>query len=232
MFEMPTKKGRKTRSRRLPNIAQLAGRLGVEDANHLLTQRSQTIVHPWLALCRKIQITPDTTPGDDQVLTMLHEVQNLIHKEKDPIVRRLACYTFTKLIEVLEERVKEERSLGRISSGQGQGDASVVRNSCLRSLAGVSNQKTARLQLAKHIAQGRRWKILCTDHPLLLVILPPEANHIITDSSITVEYLKMVAAKIKQPYVRLEPASNIIKEISSGRRPLEELANMEWATIQ
>ncbi len=86
---------------------------------------------------------------------MLCEVQNLIHKEKDPIARRLACYTFIKLIEVLEERVKEERSLGRISSGQGQGDASIVRNICLKSLASVSNQKTAKLQLAKHIAQGR-----------------------------------------------------------------------------
>ncbi|KAJ3578307.1 hypothetical protein NPX13_g2259 [Xylaria arbuscula] len=229
---MPAKKDRKTRPRRLPNIAQLAGRLGVEDANRLLTERSQTIVYPWLALCRKIQFSPDTIPRDGQVLTMLREVQNLIHKEKDPIARRLACYTFTKLVEVLEERVKEERSLGRISSGQGQGDASVVRNICLESLAGVSNQKTAKLQLAKHIAQGRRWSILCTDHPLLLVILPPGANQIITDSSITVECLKMVAAKIKQPYRGLEAASDVIKEISSGRKPLEELANMEWATIQ
>lgn len=179
---MPAKKDRKPQPRRLPNIAQLAGRLGVEYANRLLTQRSQTTVHPWLALYRKIRISPDTAPRDDQVLTILWEMQNLIHKEKDLIARRLACYTFTKLVEVLEERVKEERSLGRINSGQGQGDASVVRNICLESLAGVSNQKTAKLQLAKHIAQGRRWSILCTDHPLLLVILPPGANQIMCET--------------------------------------------------
>lgn len=67
-------------------------------------------------------------------------MQNLIYKEKDPIARRLACYTFTKLIKALKERVKK-----------GQRDAFIVRNICLKFLAGISNQKTAKLQLAKHI---------------------------------------------------------------------------------